>query len=136
MIYVVAYIGALIAIFVADMIWFAITVNRLYRPILANILLEKINLKAALTFYLIYPLGLMVFAVGPALKSGALSDAALYGALYGFFTYVTYDLTCQATLRNWTTKLSIIDILWGAVLGTIAASCGFLLASKILGLSA
>jgi uncharacterized membrane protein len=133
MIHVVAYIGVLVSTFIADMIWFSVTVKRLYRPVLGDILLEKINLKAALGFYLVYPAGLIVFAIAPALKSGALSDAAISGALYGFFTYVTYDLTCQATLRNWTTKLSIIDILWGAVLGVIAASCGFLLASRIAG---
>ena len=136
MIHIVAYVGALASIFIADMIWFGVTVNRLYRPILADILLEKINLKAALVFYLVYPVGLMVFAIGPALKTGAFTDAVTSGALYGFFTYVTYDLTCQATLRNWTTKLSVIDILWGAALGAIAAASGFLLASKLVGLIA
>ena len=61
----------------------------------------------------------------PALKSGSLAQAMLYGALLGFFTYMTYDLTNQATLRNWTTQLTLIDIAWGTLLGAIAATAGF-----------
>jgi hypothetical protein len=34
------------------------------------------------------------------LEAGSLSKAILLGALYGFFTYVTYDLTNLATLRD------------------------------------
>jgi uncharacterized membrane protein len=134
MIYIAGYAGTFAAILIADMIWFGLMVSRLYRPVLADILLGKVNLGAAIAFYLIYPVGLMIFAILPALKGGGLVEAIEYGALFGFFTYVTYDLTCQATLRNWTTRLTLIDIAWGAVLGAIASSCGFILASKTGGL--
>ena len=67
----------------------------------------------------------------PALKSESLGEAALSGALFGFFTYMTYDLTNQATLRNWTSQLTLIDIGWGTLLGAISATAAFWVASKL-----
>jgi len=129
----IGYIGALVAMVVADMIWLGVMVDRLYRPTLGDILAGSVNLPAAIVFYLIFPIGLTIFAVTPGLRSGAVSTAALYGALFGFFTYATYDLTSQATLRNWTTQLTIVDIAWGAVLGALAASAGYAAASRFGG---
>ena len=54
----------------------------------------------------------MYFAVRPGLAAESLRTAALNGALFGFFAYATYDLTNQATVRNWTT-LSLVDMAWG-----------------------
>jgi uncharacterized membrane protein len=104
--------------------------SRLYRPTLGDIMLADVNLPAAIAFYLIYPIGLVIFAILPALKSGSLAQAMLYGALFGFFTYATYDLTNQATLRNWTTQLTLIDAGWGTLLGAIAAAAGFWVTMK------
>jgi uncharacterized membrane protein len=134
MVYFAGYFGTFVAILVADMVWFGLMVSRLYRPALTDILLGEVNLGAAIAFYLIYPLGLMIFAILPALKGGGLIEAVKYGALFGFFTYVTYDLTCQATLRNWTTRLTLIDVAWGVALGAFASFSGFLLISNIGGL--
>ena len=50
--------------------------------------------------------------------------------MFGFFTYMTYDLTNQATLRNWTTQLTLIDAGWGTVLGAIAAAAGYWVTSN------
>ena len=76
----------------ADMVWLGTMVNRIYRPALGDILSSSVNLPPALAFYLIYPIGLMIFAVLPGLKSGSVATAAIYGALFGFFTYATYQL--------------------------------------------
>ena len=84
---------------------------------------ENVNWSAALLFYLIFIVGILFFAVLPALKSGQWQQAAIYGALFGFFTYATYDLTNLATLRDWPIKVVIIDIIWGIVLcGLVAVS--------------
>ena len=71
------------------------------------------------------------FAVLPALKAGSLGQATLSGALLGFFTYMTYDLTNQATLKNWTTQLSLVDMAWGTLLGAISATAAYWITSKI-----
>ena len=123
--YLTTYLATLAVFVLCDMAWLGTMASRLYRPTLGDIMLNNLNLGAGIAFYLIYPIGIVIFAILPALKSGSLAQAMLYGALLGFFTYMTYDLTNQATLRNWTTQLSLIDIAWGTLLGTIAAGAGF-----------
>jgi len=131
MTYAVGYIAALVVFLAADMVWLGTMVNRIYRPALGEILSSSVNLPPALIFYLIYPIGLMIFAVLPGLKSGSVATATIYGALFGFFTYATYDLSNYATLRNWTLPVTVVDIAWGTVLGALTATAGYLAASKI-----
>lgn len=130
MTYIIGYIATLIAFLLVDMAWLGTMVNRIYRPALGDILAPSVDLAPAAAFYLIYPVGLLVFAVLPGLKSGSILMAAMYGALFGFFTYATYDLSNYATLRNWTLQVTIIDIAWGTLLGAIAASVGFFSVSR------
>ena len=127
---VIGYLGALAAFLVADMAWLGAMVGRLYRPVLGDIAAPSVNLSAAAAFYLIFPIGLAIFAIAPGLRGGSLTLAAVNGALFGLFTYATYDLTNQATLRNWTTQLTLIDTAWGVTLGALSASAGFVAASR------
>jgi len=129
--YISAYAAALVLMGVIDMVWLGIMANRFYRPVFGDIALAGVNLPPAIAFYLIYPIGLTIFAVSPALKNGNIGTAVLYGALFGFFTYATYDLTNQATLRNWTLQLTLVDTAWGTLLAAMAATGSFVLASKI-----
>ena len=131
MIYITAYLSTLVAFVLLDMAWLGTMASRLYRPTLGDIMLATVNLPAGIAFYLIYPVGLVYFAILPALKSGSIAQAMLGGALFGFFTYITYDLTNQATLRNWTTQLTLIDAGWGSLLGAIAAMAGFWVTIKL-----
>lgn len=130
MTYLTAYFATFTVFVICDMAWLGTMASRLYRPTLGDIMLADVNLPAGIAFYLIYPIGLVIFAVLPALRSGSLTEAILYGALFGCFTYLTYDLTNQATLRNWTTQLTLIDVGWGTVLGGIAAAAGFWTTAK------
>jgi uncharacterized membrane protein len=131
MIYPVAYFTTLVVFVLVDMAWLGTMASRLYRPTLGDIMLTDVNLPAGVAFYLIYPVGLAIFAVLPALKSGSLGQAMLSGALFGFFTYMTYDLTNQVTLRNWTTQITLLDAGWGTLLGMIAAAAGFWVTVKL-----
>ena len=131
MIYLTAYFSTLVVFVLCDMAWLVTMASRLYHPTLRDIMLTDVNLPAGVAFYLIYPIGLVIFALLPALKSGSLAQATLGGALLGFFTYMTYDLTNQATLRNWTTQLTLVDAGWGTLLGAIAATAGCWLTTKL-----
>ncbi len=131
MTYICAYLSTLVVFLVCDMAWLGTMASRLYKPTLGDIMLGTPNLPAAGLFYGIYPVGLVFFAVLPALKSGSLAQATLNGALFGFFTYMTYDLTNQATLRNWTSQLSLIDVGWGTLLGAISATAAFWITAKL-----
>lgn len=125
------YLCTLVVFAIIDFAWLSVMAGRFYRPILGDILLPEVNLKAAAAFYLIYPIGLTIFAVAPALKSGDLKDAALMGALFGFFAYATYDLTNQATVRNWSVSLTLVDVIWGAFASGLAALVATAVSTKI-----
>ena len=81
----------------------------------------------------LYVAGLVYFAVRPGLAAESWRTAALNGALFGFFAYATYDLTSQATLRNWTTTLTVADMAWGTVLSAAAAAIGVAATMAIAG---
>ena len=130
MTFLVGYIATLVTFVGVDMVWLGVMVDRVYRPALGDIMATTVNLPAAIAFYLLFPVGLMIFAVTPALRSSAVGQAALYGGLFGLFAYATYDLTNLATLRGWSTSVTLIDIAWGFMLSAFAATIGYLVAIR------
>jgi uncharacterized membrane protein len=130
MIFVAGYIAALVAFVAADMVWLGIMVEKLYRPAIGDMLSTSVNLPAAVIFYLIFPVGLTIFAVFPAAQNQSVGNAAALGGFFGFFAYATYDLTNQATLRNWPMRLTVIDLAWGSTLAAFAATIGYLAARR------
>ena len=123
--YFVVYIFILGAFAVLDGIWLSQAGQALYRPVLGDILAEKVRIAPAVVFYLMYPLGIAIFAVLPALRSNSPSHAVIYGALFGLFAYATYDLTNHATLRNWTSQITLIDLAWGTFATGLSAAVAF-----------
>jgi len=124
------YLSVATSFVAIDMIWLKTMAERLYRPVLGEILRPEPNLTAAAFFYLVYPLGLIAFAVLPAHCDGSAMRAFTSGMMFGCFTYATYDLTNQATLRNWSTTLTIADICWGSLLAGVSAWIGYLVAQR------
>jgi uncharacterized membrane protein len=119
--YVVAYLVTALAFGAMDAVWLNTMFTRLYKPEIGE-LLGELRWAPALIFYFLYLIGMQIFAVAPALKSGQWTTALLYGALLGFFCYATYDLTNHATMKVWSIKVTIIDIIWGTfATGTASA---------------
>lgn len=117
---------------VLDAFWLTIVANKFYKSNIGTLLLEKPNMAAAVTFYVIYVVGVVVFALLPALEKGSWQQAMWLGALFGFVAYATYDLTNLATLKNWSLKVVIVDMAWGALLtGAVATISYFILHSWI-----
>lgn len=54
------------------------------------------------------------------------------GALFGFVAYATYDLTNLATMKGYSRKIVVIDLLWGALITALTAT-GAYLAVQLLG---
>lgn len=125
MTYIVAYIAALIVFGVLDAIWLTTMTSRLYRPALGELLLDNLRIAPAVVFYFLYPIGLVVFAAMPALRSGSGGMALAYGALFGLLAYATYDLTNYATLRAWTLQLTVIDLVYGTVVAALTAFAAY-----------
>jgi uncharacterized membrane protein len=132
MTYGVSYLVALVTMVVVDVAWLGLMAPRFYKPTLGDIMLPSFSLPPAILFYVLYPVGLVIFAINPALKSGSVGTALLYGALFGFFTYATYDLTNQATLRNWTMQLTIVDVAWGTILAAVVSAVSFWAVTKFV----
>lgn len=120
-----SYFATLIAFVGIDFVWLSFAAERLYRPILKDILVDGFRVPAAVAFYLVYAAGLAALAVRPALAAESPRLALLNGAIFGFCAYATYDLTNEATLRNWTTSLTLADLAWGTLLSASAALAGF-----------
>jgi len=107
--------------FLIDLLWLGLIARGFYRTHLSDFLSDSVNWTAAMVFYFLYIVGILLFAVIPALESGSWQKAVIWGALFGFFTYATYDLTNLATLKNWPLTVVVVDILWGVVLCTSVA---------------
>ncbi|MBW2492232.1 MAG: DUF2177 family protein [Deltaproteobacteria bacterium] len=118
--------------FAIDIIWLGFVAKKFYRNNLGFILSPDVNWLAAISFYSLYILGILIFAVVPALEKDSLGKALLRGSLYGFFTYATYDLTNMATIKNWPLKVVMVDILWGVFLCSTVASISFFIGKWVL----
>lgn len=122
---IISYLLTAVVFFAVDMVWLGIIAKGLYQKYLGDFLSKDINWAAAITFYLIFIVGILIFAVFPAVEKESLLKAMILGALFGFFTYATYDLTNLATLKNWPLNIVFIDILWGSFLCAIVSTAGF-----------
>lgn len=108
-----------------DMAWLGFIAKGLYKKYLGGFLSEQVNWTAATVFYLLFVVGVFIFAIMPSVGKGSVVSAITLGALFGFFTYATYDLTNLATLKNWPLTIVFIDILWGSVLTGMVSTAGF-----------
>jgi len=130
--YSIAYLSTLIVFVAIDFVWLSSMASLLYRPVMGDMLAMDFRLGPAIAFYLLYAAGLTFLAVRAGLASGSLATATLYGAVLGFTAYATYDLTNQATLRTWSTMLTIADLIWGTFLSAVAAGSGFWVTQRLV----
>ena len=117
------YVVVLLTMFIVDMVWLRGIAVRWYTEGMGPLLTDKPNLIAAAAFYLLFPLGLMIFVVVPGETSSLLKVAAM-GALFGFFAYATYDLTALAIIKNWPVGLTFLDMAWGTLVSGVTATAG------------
>lgn len=119
--YLRLYLFTVPVFFVIDLLWLGVLAPNLYRRHIGHLLADQVDWVAAISFYLIYIVGILVFAVVPGLASNSLRRTAIAGAGFGFFTYATYELTNRATLPDWPWEIVVVDTLWGVVLCTTVA---------------
>lgn len=108
-----------------DLVWLGVVAKNIYGTYLKDFLAPNPNWQAAIWFYAMFIIWIMIFAIYPAVAKDSTSYALIYGALFGFFTYATYDLTNLATLKNWPIEIVFIDIAWGTVLCASVAIAWF-----------
>lgn len=128
--YIYLYVLTIPAFFLIDMLWLGVIAKDFYQEKLVSFL-GPVNWTAAIVFYLIFIVGILIFAVAPALESQSWQKALVLGALFGFFTYATYDLTNLATLREWPLTVTLVDMVWGAVLSGSVATVSFFIGRSL-----
>jgi len=126
------YLITLAVFFVIDMIWLGVVAKGFYRKHLGAMLSPKVNWAAALLFYLLFIVGLVVFVIRPALAAGEPLKALLLGAFFGLISYATYDLSNLATLKDWPVIVTVVDLVWGTTLGGLVSLAGALLGRWLL----
>lgn len=119
--YLGIYLTFFITLITVDLIWLLGIAKNLYREEMGDLMASEPKLIAGLAFYLIYALGVCIFVIAPALSKQSLMHALQYGALFGFFCYMTYDLTNLAVVRNFPTQLALIDMAWGSLVTALTA---------------
>ncbi|MEK0423647.1 MAG: hypothetical protein RLZ95_1557 [Bacteroidota bacterium] len=122
---------ALPVFFAIDMVWLGFVAKDFYAKQIGGLMKPDINWTAAIIFYLIFIAGLVVFVITPAVVKNSWTQAVLMGALFGFVCYATYDLTNLAVAKDWPVFVTIIDLIWGAVLAASVSVITFLIATKI-----
>lgn len=122
---IISYFLTTVVFFAIDLVWLGLVAKGLYSKYLGNFLSDQVNWTAAIIFYLLFIVGIFIFAILPAVDKASLSNAIVMGALFGFFTYATYDLTNLATLKGWPLTIVFIDITWGAVLTATVSAAGY-----------
>ena len=129
--YLTAYAIATITLFILDFIWLGFVAKGFYADQLGHLMADNVKYGIAAAFYMTYTIGIVVFAVKPAIEANTILMAFGYGALFGFLAYGTYDFTNMATLKDWPVKMSIVDIIWGTTLTATVSAVTYFAITKL-----
>ncbi len=129
--FIKTYLIALAVFFAIDMTWLGFIAKDFYRNQIGFLMKSNINWVAAIIFYLLFIVGLVLFVIMPAIERGSWVHAVLFGALFGIITYATYDLTNLATLKDWPLLVTLVDLVWGAVLASAVSVGTYFIITKI-----
>jgi uncharacterized membrane protein len=129
--YLKLYLVSLAAFFAIDMLWLGLVARSFYQQNLGFLMAPSPNWFAAILFYLLFVVGILVFVVLPGLGANSLKTTLSRAALFGLITYATYDLTNLATLKDWPALLSIVDMLWGTFLSVSVSCVGFIVGKRL-----
>ncbi|MDA3932395.1 MAG: DUF2177 family protein [Tenericutes bacterium] len=111
------YLIALIVFLAIDAVWLGLIATKFYKNNIGHLMADKPNFIAAGVFYLLFIIGVVFFIYNGIVEQN-FGKALLAGAIFGFMTYATYDLTNLATLKDWPITVTIVDLLWGTFLSS------------------
>ena len=129
--YVGIYLSFLVTLIAIDLVWLLGIAKNLYRNDMGDLMASEPKLIAGLAFYLLYALGVCIFVIIPALSKQSLLYALQYGALFGLFCYMTYDLTNLAVIRDFPTRLALVDIAWGSFVTALTAGFAYWVGNRL-----
>jgi len=130
--FVKLYAIAVVVFFIIDLTWLGVVARSFYQAQLGHLLRTNVNWAAAIVFYAIFVVGIIVLAVWPAVDRQSLGHAVFLGALLGLVTYAAYDLTNLATLDGFPFKVVVVDMVWGTVLCAAVSGITYLASTRVL----
>jgi len=125
------YSVALPTFLLIDLLWLGIVARRFYQGQIGHLMRPHVNWTAAIIFYLVFVVGIVVLVVWPAIERQSLPQALLLGLLFGLATYAAYDLTNLATLDRFPLTVAVVDLAWGAVLCSSVSVVTYLAAVRM-----
>jgi uncharacterized membrane protein len=129
--FLLVYAITLAIFFGIDIVWLGIVARDFYPRYLGHLLAGQVQWTPAVVFYLLYIAGIVFFAVKPAIEAGSARRALINGAFLGLVAYATYDLTNQATMRDWPVIVTVVDLIWGTVLTGSVAVVSYLVSRRL-----
>ena len=125
------YFIALPIFLALDALWLGVITRNFYKEQIGFLMKTNVNWTAALIFYILFIVGLVLFVISPALANGSWTQAILMGALFGLITYATYDLTNLATLKDWPLLVTVVDLIWGAFISAAVSVATYVIVTKL-----
>ena len=126
--YFILYLATLIVLIPIDFLFLGIVAKGFFASQVGD-MLGQIRLAPAILFYLLYVIGILVFVSGQA--GATWQSTLLYGALFGFFCYTTFELTSLALLKHWTWPVVMVDVSWGTFVTAASSTIGLMIANWI-----
>ena len=131
MMFIKLYFIALTVFLAIDLLWIGLVAKSFYAAQIGFLMRTDVNWVAAIVFYLLFIVGLVLFVIAPAVEKSSWTHAILFGALFGLIAYSTYDLTNLATIKNWPLLVTIVDLIWGTVLAAAVSTIAYFIGIKI-----
>jgi uncharacterized membrane protein len=126
--YAVLYLATLIVIILIDFLFLGMIAKSFFTSQVGS-MLGEIKLAPAILFYLLYVAGILIFVSGS--PAATWQSTLLYGALFGFFCYATFELTSLSLLRHWTWPVVMVDVSWGTFVTAVSSTLGLIVANGI-----
>lgn len=128
-----SWIISFLSIIAIDVIWLNVMGPRFYKIYLAHVFDGDFYYIPALVFYMMYTFGISYLVILPGLRDQASAAQIMFGGfILGLITYGAYDLTNQATIKDWPVAVTIVDMLWGAILTSMVSLIGYKALSVIV----
>ena len=127
--YAILYLATLIVLVPIDFLFLGTVGKSVFTSQVGDMLGEVRPLPAVL-FYVLFVAGILIFVNGS--PDATWQSTLLYGALFGFFCYATFELTSMTLLKHWTWVVVALDMTWGTLVTAVSSMLGLLIANWIV----
>jgi uncharacterized membrane protein len=121
---VILYLATFIVMLPLDLLFLGLIAKGFFQSQVGD-MLGDVRLAPAVLFYCLYIVGILIFVSASA--DATWRSTLIYGALFGFFCYATFELTSLSLLKHWTWPVVVVDIAWGTFVTATAGTVGLLI---------